>query len=75
MTDLTPHQEHSLEEAWKSLRLAAALTKNNRRARAQEVLREANDFIFKMPKEFTDEDFRQQYDQLYNQLYRGLPNA
>ena len=71
MIELTPLQEHSLEEAWKSLRLAAALTENNRRARAQEVLREAQDSIFKMPKGFTDEDFKQQYNQLYRKLYQG----
>lgn len=71
MTELTPDQEHFFDVAWRSLRLAAALTKNNRRARAQEVLREAQFAIFKMPKGFTDEDFRQQYDQLYRKLYQG----
>ena len=69
---LTPTEEFQWEEAWKSLRLAENMLSQQRRARGQEVLREAQSLMFKMPRWFTDSDFELQYERLYNQLYRGF---
>ena len=68
---LTPTQQHNYDEAWKSLALTERLLEQRRIARGQEVLREAQALMFQMPREFTDADFEQQYERLYNQLYRG----
>ena len=69
---LTPEENFQWEEAWKSLRLAENMFDQNRRARGQDVLREAQALMFKMPRWFTDSDFEIQYEKLYNQLYRGF---
>ena len=69
---LTPEEEFQWEEAWKSLRLAESMHDQKRRARGQEVLRDAQEQMFKMPRWFTDSDFELQYERLYNQLYRGF---
>ena len=70
--ELTPEEEFQWEEAWKSLRLAQSMHEQSRRARGQDVLREAQSLMFKMPRWFTDSDFELQYERLYNQLYRGF---
>ena len=72
LRELTPDEEFQWEEAWKSLRLAESLHDQKRRARGQEVLREAQEQMFKMPRWFTDSDFELQYERLYNLLYRGF---
>ena len=72
MIELTPEQEYHKEEAWKSLLLAQKLYDTKRRARGQEVLREAQASFFQLPRGFTDTDFELQYERLYNQLYRGF---
>ena len=72
LRELTPEEEFQWEEAWKSLRLAEKLNNEKRRARGQDVLREAQALMFKMPRWFTDSDFELQYERLYNQLYRGF---
>ena len=41
LRELTPEEEFQWEEAWKSLRLAEKLKDEKRRARGQDVLREA----------------------------------
>tara|TARA_R110002012_G_scaffold106804_2_gene248087 strand:- start:69 stop:296 length:228 start_codon:yes stop_codon:yes gene_type:complete len=68
---LTPQQKLDYAEAWRVLKLAEDLWEQRRKARGQEVLRDAQSLMFKMPREFTDADFEQQYERLYNQLYRG----
>ena len=72
LRELTPDEQFQWDEAWKSLRLAERLNNEKRRARGQEVLREAQALMFKMPRWFTDSDFELQYERLYNQLYRGF---
>jgi len=69
--ELTSVQQYKLEEAQKSLSLAKQLLDQNRLARAQEVLRDAQALFFQLPRGFTDPDFEQQYNQLYSKLYRG----
>lgn len=71
MIELTPEQEYQRELAWKALNLAEKMIEQKRRAKGQEVLREAQELMFKLPSGFTDQAFDEQYLRAHNQLYRG----
>ena len=68
---LTPTQEYELATAREYLLLAEDLEAANRRAKGQEILREAQALFFQLPREFTDEEFTDKYTAIYNKLYRG----
>lgn len=69
MIELTPTDEFRLEEAWKSMSLARKLYNQKRRARAQEVLREAIELLSHMPRGFTSTEIDLELDQLHKLLY------
>lgn len=69
---LTPKQEYNLLVAREYLSLAEELESAKRRAKGQEMLREAQALFFQLPREFTDEEFSNKYTTLYNKLYRGF---
>ncbi len=71
--ELDVFQEYYLEVARKELAKATECFKPGqiRRARGQEFLREALLFYTKLPSRYTNEDFSQEYDRVYNLAYRG----
>ena len=69
--DLDAFDQYYLEVAKKELAKAVASQTSGRRALGQQQLRECLLYITKLPKEFTDEDFKQEYDRTYSLLYRG----
>lgn len=74
MTDdstLDPLHNYFFGVAKNELAKARQQANVNRRAKAQETLREAYTYYTKLPRGFTDADFEQQYKQLHSLLYRG----
>ena len=69
--DLEPTDQYFLEVAKKELAKAVTSQTQGRRALGQDQLREAITFYTKLPREFTDEDFKAEYDRTYSLLYRG----
>jgi hypothetical protein len=69
--DLDAFDQYYLEVAKKELAKAVASQTNGRRALGQQQLRECLLFYTKLPREFTDEAFKQEYDRTYSLLYRG----
>jgi hypothetical protein len=69
--DLSVEDQYFLEVAQKELAKAVQSQTNGRRALGQQQLREALMFHTKLPKEFTDEAFEQEYSRTYSLLYRG----
>ncbi len=69
--DLDTFDQYYLEVAKKELAKAVASQTQGRRALGQDQLRESLMFITKLPKEFTDDDYKLEYDRTYSLLYRG----
>ena len=69
--DLDPFDQYYLEVAKKELAKAVTSQTNNRRALGQDQLRESLMFYTKLPREFTDAEFKAEYDRTYSLLYRG----
>ena len=69
--DLDVFDQYYLEVAKKELDKAIQSQTQNRRALGQEQLREALTFYTKLPREFTDAEFKAEYDRTYSLLYRG----
>ena len=69
--DLETLDQYFLETAKKELEKARMSQIQGRRALGQDQLREALMFYTKLPREFTDEDFKTEYDRTYSLLYRG----
>ena len=69
--ELDAFDQYYLEVAKKELDKAIVSQTNGRRALGQDQLREALMFRTKLPREFTDEAFEQEYNRTYSLLYRG----
>ena len=69
--DLDTLDQYFLEVAKKELDKAVTSQTNGRRALGQEQLRESLMFYTKLPREFTDADYKLEYDRTYSLLYRG----
>ena len=69
--ELSVEDQYFLEVAQKELAKAVESQTNGRRALGQQQLREALMFRTKLPREFTDDKFEQQYNRTYSLLYRG----
>ncbi len=69
--DLDTFDQYYLEVAKKELAKAVVSQTNNRRALGQDQLRESLMFYTKLPREFTDAEFKAEYDRTYSLLYRG----
>ena len=69
--DLSAEDQYFLFTAKQELEKAVKYQTEGRRALGQERLREAIMFFTKLPREFTDADFQQEYDRTYSLLYRG----
>ena len=69
--DLDVFDQYYLETAKKELGKAVTSQTNGRRALGQEQLREALMYYTKLPREFTDDEFKVEYDRTYSLLYRG----
>ena len=69
--DLSVEDQYFLEVAKKELDKAVKAQTDGRRALGQQHLREALMFQTKLPREFTDSEFEEQYNRTYSLLYRG----
>ena len=69
--DLDEFDKYFLEVAKKELEKAVKSQTMGRRALGQDQLRESLTFYTKLPREFTDEDYKLEYDRTYSLLYRG----
>lgn len=69
--DLDTFDQYFLEVAKKELAKAVESQTAGRRALGQDQLRESLMFYTKLPREFTDADFKLEYDRTYSLLYRG----
>ncbi len=69
--DLDAFDQYYLEVAKAELAKAVTSQTNGRRALGQDQLRESLMFYTKLPREFTDADFKLEYDRTYSLLYRG----
>jgi hypothetical protein len=72
MKQLTAIQQHHLESAWAELRKAQSLAEVGRRGIAQEVLTEALFLANQLPRWFTDEQWKLQFEKLHRKLYTGI---
>ena len=70
--ELSPVQQFHLEEARKSLVLAGRLADAGRRARGQDVLRDAQMSYDRLPRWYKDEEYEKQFAQTHSLLYRGF---
>lgn len=71
MKELDASSLYWLEAAQADLKKAQVLASQNRKAAAQEFLRNALSASTNLPRWFTDTDFEEQYSKLYKQLYSG----
>lgn len=71
MKELSPAEKYWLDYAYDGLNKARSLHKRNRKAAAQEALRESLQASINLPRWFTDTEFEEQYSKLYKQLYSG----
>ncbi len=69
--DLDTFDQYYLEVAKKELAKAVTSQTQGRRALGQDQLRESLTFYTKLPREFTDDDYKLEYDRTYSLLYRG----
>lgn len=69
--DLDEFDKYFLEVAKQELAKAVKSQTMGRRALGQDQLRESLTFYTKLPREFTDEEFKAEYDRTYSLLYRG----
>ena len=69
--DLDSFDQYFLEVAKQELAKAVTSQTNGRRALGQEQLRESLMYYTKLPREFTDADYKLEYDRTYSLLYRG----
>ena len=69
--ELESTDQYFYETACKELAKAVQSQSDGRRALGQDQLREALQFYTKLPRGFTDEDFKAEYDRTYSLLYRG----
>jgi hypothetical protein len=69
--ELDAFDQYFLEVAKKELAKAVISQTLGRRALGQEQLRESLMFFTKLPREFTDADYKLEYDRTYSLLYRG----
>ena len=69
--DLDSFDQYFLEVAKQELAKAVTSQTNGRRALGQEQLRESLMYYTKLPREFTDADYKLEYDRTYRLLYRG----
>jgi len=58
--------------SWSELERAESLLKQGRKARAQEALTEALSASVSLPRWFTDDEWTVQFNQLHDNLYRGV---
>ena len=70
-SDLSAEDQYFLFTAKEELKKAVKCQTDGRRALGQQHLREALMFVTKLPKGFTDDDFKTEYDRTYSLLYRG----
>jgi len=70
--DLDTFDQYYLEVAKKELDKAVASQTQGRRALGQDQLRESLMYWTKLPRGFTDEEFKTEYDRTYSLLYRGF---
>ena len=69
--DLDSFDQYFLEVAKKELAKAVSSQTQGRRALGQDQLRESLAYFTKLPREFTDTDYKLEYDRTYSLLYRG----
>ncbi|NDB65781.1 MAG: hypothetical protein EB168_08960 [Euryarchaeota archaeon] len=69
---MDPDKAYFLEQAKRGLKRATVLAEQGRRAAAQHALRDAHADYYKLGKDFTDSDFQQEFNQLFDKLYAGL---
>ncbi len=69
--DLDTFDQYYLEVAKKELSKAVTSQTQGRRALGQDQLRESLMFYTKLPREFTDDEYKLEYDRTYSLLYRG----
>lgn len=72
MKELSPEDQVKLEDAWFELRKAETLQELGRRAIAQQVLVNALYLANRLPRWFTDKQWKLQYDKLHRKLYTGI---
>lgn len=72
MKQLSLQEKVKLDDAWFELNKAKTLERMGRRAMAQQVLINALYLINRLPRWFTDEEWKAQYDKLHRKLYTGL---
>ena len=69
--DLDTFDQYYLEVAKKELAKAVTSQTQGRRALGQDQLRESLMYFTKLPREFTDDEYKLEYDRTYSLLYRG----
>ena len=69
--DLDTFDQYYLEVATKELAKAVTSQTQGRRALGQDQLRESLMYFTKLPREFTDVEYKTEYDRTYSLLYRG----
>ena len=65
-------RQYAYEQAVRELERATRQAAQNKRARAQDTLREAHRLYYQAGSEFTDEFFEQNLIKLFNKLYGGI---
>lgn len=69
--DMPVEQQYFHDTAWDQLRLAYSCHRQNRKAKAQEHMREAMFFIAKVSAEFIEPELLQNIEEVQRLVFRG----
>ena len=69
--DLSVEQQYFHETAWDELKKAYTMHAQNRKAKAQEHVREAMFYAAKVPAEFIEPELSQNLDKIQRLVFRG----